>query len=59
MDDTNLIVEGIRTMEIYEDVLLNVRLAVNIGETKHTGVGHYRGMMAKENIMVISNSYEK
>ena len=55
--------DGIRTIEINENVLLNackdIGLAVNTGKTKYMEIGSYRGMMAIEHIKIGSNSYEK
>ena len=45
------------------DVLLNackdIGLAVNIEKTKYMEVGHHRGMMTNEHIMIDNNLYEK
>ena len=53
VDDVNLIVDDIRTIERNADVLLNAckdGLAANTRKTKYMEIGRHRGMVVNEQI---------
>ena len=49
----------IRTIKKNVDVCKDIALTENTGKNKYINIGHRRGMMANEHIMLGSNSYEK